>query len=374
MSTAAVPPVVDRKVVLTQCRQATERKLAVTLAPMLDAMAKHLAEVGAQGKDRDEREQCLAAAHRLFHEREEFFAGFRGELAARFEARAASLLAGGPSAEELDRETLAMLKTNVLENEVAVIKLSVLLKSRAVAELDEMARRFCTLLSRPELEDGHNPIGPMAIAHAVYAGLAKCRVESRAQRAVRPLLEDGLTGPVREVYSVVNQLMHALHIAPVPPRPEALPVAARPAAGPSPEPVSEAAAASPAPRPPPAETILPAAEVAAARAVASALVGVQLPANLDAFMRSDMRDLLARTHSRHGSASPAWRQTVQTMIDLVWSLKPKDGADRAKLAAMLPALLPRVSATLGAMDLDPARRKELLETLASQHRELLRSA
>jgi hypothetical protein len=372
MSTAATAPAVDRKVVLAQCRLAAERKLAAALGPMLDAMAKHLAEVGGQGKDREEREQCLAAAHRLFHEREDFFSGFREELAARFDARAASLLVGGPSAEELDRETLAMLKTNVLENEVAVIKLSVLLKSRALAELDEMARRFCTLLSRPALEDGHNPIGPVAIAHALYAGLAKCRVESRAQRAVRPLLEEGLTGPVREVYAAVNHLMKALHIAPAAPaapavQPRAGPAASAPASEPSP--ATEAVVAPPPPRP---EAVLPAAEVAAARAVASALVGAHLPPSIDAFLRGDMRDLLARTYSRHGSASPAWQQAVLTMIDLVWSLKPKDAPERAKLAAMLPALLPRVSATLGAMDMDPPRRKQLLEVLASQHRELLR--
>jgi hypothetical protein len=369
MSIAATAPAVDRKVVLTQCRLAAERKLAGALGPMLDAVAKHLAEVGAQGKDREEREQCLAAAHRLFHEREDFFSGFRDELAARFEARAASLLVGGPSAEELDRETLAMLKTNVLENEVAVIKLSVLLKSRAVAELDEMARRFCTLLSRPALEDGHNPIGPVAIAHAVYAGLAKCRIESRAQRAVRPLLEEGLTGPVRDFYVAVNHVMQALHIAPAAPAVESRPSLAAASPEPVPATAPEAVAASPPPQP---EAVLPAAEVAAARAVASALVGVQLPASIDAFLRGDMRDLLARTYSRHGSVSPAWQQAVQTLIDLVWSLKPKDAPERAKLAAMLPALLPRVSATLGAMDVDPVRRKQLLETLASQHRQLLR--
>jgi hypothetical protein len=87
-----------------------------------------------------------------------------------------------------------------------------------------------------------------------------------------------------------------------------------------------------------------------------------------------MRDLLARTYSRHGSTSPAWQQAVRTMIDLVWSLKAKEAADRAKLVAMLPALLPRVSATLGAMDLAPGRRKEVLDALATRHRELLRDS
>jgi hypothetical protein len=62
------------------------------------------------------------------------------------------------------------------------------------------------------------------------------------------------------------------------------------------------------------------------------------------------------------------------MLDLVWSLKPKNAGDRAKLAAMLPGLLPRVSATLGAMELDPGRRKDLLDTLAREHRERLRGA
>jgi hypothetical protein len=369
-------PALDRKAVLVQCRVLTERRLTTALGPLLDAMAKQLAEAGAQGKDREDREQCLAAAHRLFHEREDFLAGFRAELAVRFEARSASLLAGGPSAEELDRETLAMLKTNVLENEVAVIKLSVLLKSRAAAELDELARRVCALLARPALEDGHNPIGPMAIAHAVYAGLAKCRVESKAQRAIRPALEAGLTAPVRELYAAVNQLMEKLRV------PAVVPAAVVASAGPAtlePLPDTEfASMAAPGAASPsaslPHETVLPAAEVAAARAVASALVGAQLPPPVDELLRNEMRELLARAHSRHGSTSPAWQQAVRMMLDLVWSLKPKDAADRAKLAAMLPALLPRVSATLGAMDLAPARRREVLDALAQRHRELMRGA
>lgn len=377
MPTSAAAPAPDRQVVLTQCRLATERKLVVALGPLLDECAQHLAEFGAQAKEREDREQSLGAAHRLFHERADFFTGFREEFSARFDARARSLLEGGPSAEELDRETLAMLKTNVLENEVVVIKLSLLLKSHAAAELDELARRLRTLLKRPALEDGHNPIGPVAVVHAIFAGFAKLPVESRALRALRPLLEQGLTAPIRDLYTTVNQLLETLHVVPAAPAAASAALMWEPmdaSSRPGRDPILESSG-----EPLPAvvvqpQAMPPAAEVAAARAVASALVGATLPPNVDGFLRNDMRNLLARAHARQGSTGAAWQQAIGTMLDLVWSLKPKNAGDRAKLAAMLPGLLPRVSATLGAMELDPARRKDLLDTLAREHRERLRGA
>lgn len=352
-------PAIDRRVVLTQCRITAEKRLAAAIGPLLDALASHLVEAGQQTKERDEREQCHGAAHRLAQEHARYFEAFRREFTARFDGCAHALLTGGPGADELDREALAMLKTNILENEVAVIKLSVHFKTRAAAELDELSRRLCTLLRRHALEDAHNPVGPLTIAHAVHSGFAALRVASRAARVIRPKVEEALIAPVQELYRTLNSLLGALNIVPAsPPR----------TAPPEPDPL-EVSAPMAVPSAPAPEVPAPACEVAAARAVAAALSGRTLPPAIEDFLKRDWRDLLARVHMRQGGESRPWLDAVATMAELVRTLQP-NAADRTQSVGNLPALAARLNAAMDAMALDPARRKRVVDALRSQRPDL----
>jgi hypothetical protein len=357
------PPVLDRRVVLTQCRLTAERRLVAAIEPMLDAIAAQLNDLGQHAKDREERDSLFQCAGRLQSNRPAFLEGFRKEFLHRFENYAKALQGSGSSRDELDREAAAMLKTNVLENEVAVIRLSVKLKSEANPELAELSHRLVTLCRLHTLDDGHNPLGPVPIAHAMYAGLAHARVEGSGARALRPLMEAKLGEPVRELYRALNQLLQSLGIEPAPARPAPKPAAT---VAPPPQP-------APVPADPVAAMPAPSDHTAAARAVAAAIAGVTLPPPVEAFLKQDWLGLLARTHAAKGPAGAPWREAVTSLHELVWSLKPKaDPAERAKLHAALPAILRRITVAMDAMDMAPADRKPVLDALMAAHREILR--
>jgi hypothetical protein len=356
----------DRGSVLIQCRAAAEKHLGGELQQLLDALAPKLSDTGQQSRDREEREQYLLAAQRLHHERELFLPAFRKEFAARFEEHVRALQGTGPMTRDLGRDELQALKTNVLENEAAIGRLGSRLKEHAGTELGELSARFATLFRRPAINDGDNPLGPLTIARAVFAGFAAVKIEGRVLRAVRQELEQRLAQPVLDVYRAVNKALGGLGVAPAVSR-SAPGVGTAPA---SPATASRAAA-------PPAAGGAGAsasrdAEAAAARAVESELAAASLPPAVEIFVRQSWHSLLARAHATGGAESPPWQEAIGTLRELVWSLRPRlEAGERARLVALLPPLLKKITLGMDAVMLDPEGRKAVLDALMAHHRELL---
>jgi hypothetical protein len=106
--------------------------------------------------------------------------------------------------------------------------------------------------------------------------------------------------------------------------------------------------------------------------LASALDGATLPMLLEVFLRETWGELLARAHAAGGYDGAAWSDAANTMQELVWSLKPITApAERARLVALLPGLLKRVSAGMDAAGMSVENRKSVLDELMARHREIL---
>ena len=343
------PPVVDRRALLTQCRAAVEKRLSQQLEVLLSGLAPKMEELHRGAKEREERDQYANALSRLHNGCDTFFARFRKEFGERFDACVQTLQGGfDPFGGEPSRDELAAMRTNVLESEVAVGKLAALVKQHATAELADLSARFATLFRRSTVDDGDNPLGPLVVARAVYAGVSALELEGRAMRTLRAELEHGFVAPVAELYKGVNGAFASNGVAPAQTAPAAAPPAATPAT------------------PPP-----PAAVAAAERALASALDGTSLPIILDLFLRQTWAGLLACAYAAGGYDGAPWREASTTMQELVWSLKPMPPAERARLAGLLPGLLKRVSVGMETAGMDPEGRETLLEELMARHREIL---
>lgn len=364
--------VLDRKVVLTQCRTAADKHLCAKLERVLEAVGGQVDDLARQAKNTAERAQHLRAVHELHNNRQSFFDAFRKELADRFEERARALAGTGLFPTEMGREELAMLKTNVVENEAAIGRLSIVLKEHTSAELAELSGRCATMFKRPAVNDGDNPIGPLTIARGVFAGFAALKFEGRTLRATRAELEKQLGEPVRELYRGLNAALAGLGIAPTVPRSGAAPASAAMAAEPSRPGVAASGATPPASAGGDAGPSWD-AEVEAASAVATALGGASVPAAVESFLKETWMRLLARAYDAQGAEGAAWREAVGAMQELVASLKPKlEPAERARIVGLLPTLLKRLTAGMDAVGLAPEGRKVFLDALMVQHRELLR--
>lgn len=327
--------------------------MSAKLPPLLASIADHLQKESQSSRDREERDQYAHAVHRLRDGSAGFIEAFQKELVARIDATTQSLQSGrlGNGGDE----DLSMLKTNLLENQVAVNKLAVQLKQAAGAELAQFSGRIATAFSRESLDDGDNPVGPMAIAFAVYAGVDALDLKSRAARAMRPDLEKQLVAPVCELYRVMNGALERAGISPAAPRSAPAQAASAAESGPGTQDAQPS----------------PAAQAAAIQTV-NAMLGVAVvPPPVAMFLTETWARVLARTHAS-GTSSEPWRDAVDVMNELIASVKPGiDPAERARLKSVLPGLLKKLQAGMDAVALDAAQRKAVLDMLMVHHREIL---
>jgi len=145
-------PAYDGTAIVTQCREAARTRLVAQLQPLMASLSERLQKEAQASRDRDERDQYADAARRLRDRQAAFVEAFEKELVGRVAASTQALRSG--RLREGDDEDLSMLKTNLLENQVAVNKLAVQLKQAAGADLAEFSGRIASAFGRRALDDG----------------------------------------------------------------------------------------------------------------------------------------------------------------------------------------------------------------------------
>lgn len=87
------------------------------------------------------------------------------------------------------------------------------------------------------------------------------------------------------------------------------------------------------------------------------------------------RAVLASAHENGGAESATWVAALETLDNLLWSVKPKSGAEeRARLVKSLPGLIKALDDGMQIAGFDDEERKEALNTLAPLHAEAVRPA
>lgn len=85
--------------------------------------------------------------------------------------------------------------------------------------------------------------------------------------------------------------------------------------------------------------------------------------------------VLGSAHENGGAESAAWVAALETLDNLLWSVKPKSGAEeRTRLVKMLPGMLKALDEGMKIAGLDDDERKEALNTLAPLHANAVRAS
>jgi hypothetical protein len=114
---------------------------------------------------------------------------------------------------------------------------------------------------------------------------------------------------------------------------------------------------------------------AAVDAIEERLAAGPVPAPVQAVLREHWLEVLAAVFAREGADSESWHAALQTMDDLLWSVKPKSGAaERSQLVKMLPGLITRLGTGLQLAGLSNDARRQALDALVPLHAEAVRSA
>lgn len=86
------------------------------------------------------------------------------------------------------------------------------------------------------------------------------------------------------------------------------------------------------------------------------------------FVSTKWKNLLFVTCARHGKDSEVWKQTVSTMDDLIWSIKPKSTPeDRARLVSIQPGLLQSLREGMERLSMPVTERDDFIARLVRAH-------
>ena len=96
--------------------------------------------------------------------------------------------------------------------------------------------------------------------------------------------------------------------------------------------------------------------------------GLQLPDTIREFLDGPWQQVLNHAFAEQGEQSQAWKTSLQTMQDLVWSVKPKRNTeDRLSLVVMLPDLLKHLREGMNSIQIDPKEREVVFSRLVTCH-------
>lgn len=111
-----------------------------------------------------------------------------------------------------------------------------------------------------------------------------------------------------------------------------------------------------------------------AEAVSREILARPLPQLARDFVADYWIDVLQRTALAHAEESPQWRDAVQVVEDLAWSLAPRQDHDgRLRLIGLLPSLLGRLNRGLDVIGVSRDERRPFFDALVEAHAVVLRA-
>ncbi|HUN68095.1 MAG TPA: DUF1631 family protein, partial [Burkholderiales bacterium] len=122
-----------------------------------------------------------------------------------------------------------------------------------------------------------------------------------------------------------------------------------------------------------ADRVLQEEALAVAKSVAQEEIRVRVQANplpgaVLEFLIEQWIKLMILIHVKRGTESEAWKNSLEAMDQLVWSVQPKDTVeDRRKLATVVPALLKRLAAGLEVAGVEGETRELFFAELMKAH-------
>ncbi|HEY5763662.1 MAG TPA: DUF1631 family protein, partial [Rhodocyclaceae bacterium] len=100
-----------------------------------------------------------------------------------------------------------------------------------------------------------------------------------------------------------------------------------------------------------------------------------LPVVASEFLGTHWPKVLKAAYLGGGQGGAQWTVALQTLTDLIWSLKPKDDSDqRSELVKRLPGLLKRIAACLDRAEVSAEDREPFMNCMMETHSTLMKGA
>ncbi|WCM52117.1 DUF1631 domain-containing protein [Pseudomonas sp. WJP1] len=370
---ATQPPLARLPVIVLQVRDKATQQLRQGLQALFDNADGTLFEMADQALDDAEQNLFFEAMRDLRLKRKSIERLFFEQLFKAFINLGQCDLAYRVLPRSLSANASAAPRDDGPERNLAVQAMVNKTLYRDGFALDQLTARLSTLLGRTLIEQ-HNPLGPTVLCKCFLAAARHLGVDIEVKLIILQLFDRYVLSGAGQLYAQANQLLIATGVLP----------------GLAPPPTSDTMDNKAAGALPPDERrrselleqrIRDAEEECAQTSVArqqveqalnQALLGKRLPHSVLAFVHEAWSNVLLLTCLKHGHLSMQWQADVQTMEQLIWSVRRHDSPDaREHLLTMVPGLLKSLREGLGSSAFDPFATRAFFSELERLHVQLL---
>ncbi len=355
---------------LNECGEIAETRLALALADALNQVVDQLFAKGVHGAFSPEQQPWLEAADFARTRRHDIVDAFKKHFEhgyAQACERKPGMIPG--QLRSFDANQLTLVERNSLEYAINPEMLIESIRNGTWISLPELTKRFTEMLADPDLLPIDMPLGPRLLgnvtAHAINDQFCKSEPKLRMMRALCTTLPE-----------LVNRFYQDLsrHLAGMDASPGGLAASSISSYDTLPDRLAdrEDSTSSAVPNTQTEIEIAPASLAAAGEAITRQLASIKLPGFVAEFLSGPWQILLGKIHGECGHSSQDWKDALQTMDDLIKSLKTRKSPEAGlRLTRELPDLAKRLRRGLAKAGAPADKHDPFFKRLAEYHIRLL---
>jgi len=195
----------EAEVLLAAVRERLTEQFATELLARLQAVADMLEMQADQSREKDGRDRLRAAASHLKSMEGGLQNGMTSSVRRQFDGKVAP--AKTASSGRLTLDTLELVDTTQMEEEIAIGKVTIRLKEQVNFEVFALSRRICHLMDIENIADRDNPVFPIIFANALMDGLRHCGCQPDQRLVLFAAFGPALIESMSATYQLANDYL-----------------------------------------------------------------------------------------------------------------------------------------------------------------------
>ncbi len=206
----------QNRAIIDSCRQAMSRGLGVLGEVLFEKLDDALYKLADKAESNDLQTRYFDTMREVRREREGIEKSFQENVLSGYDnfwrSRPESQVLH--EEDEVDYESLALIESDTLEEELAISNMIARGDNICLRELYALEQRFSKLLNGMPVESKNNPLAPDKICNAFRASIQILDVDIPTKLVIYKVFEQEVISHLDEVYAGINELMRDAGVIP----------------------------------------------------------------------------------------------------------------------------------------------------------------
>lgn len=206
----------QNRAVIGGCRQAMSRGLDMLGESLFEKLDDALYKLADKADSNDKQTRYFDAMRDVRKEREAIEESFQAAILSGYDNfwRARPDASASQAQGEVDFDSLALMESDTLEEELAISSMVARGDNICLRELYALEQRFSKLLNGMPVESKHNPLAPEKICNAFRSSIQVLDIDIPTKLVIYKVFEQEVVSHLDEVYAGINELLRDAGVIP----------------------------------------------------------------------------------------------------------------------------------------------------------------